>query len=57
DHCIEMIRLNITCDADVTMITWDWVQGRDIPYPPNFITRHQCRNYEKILDWADKHTV
>ncbi|KAG2028572.1 hypothetical protein BDR03DRAFT_822552, partial [Suillus americanus] len=50
-HCIEMIRLNIICDADVTMITWDWVQGRDIPYPPNFNTRHQCRNYEKILDW------
>jgi hypothetical protein len=56
DHCIEMIRQNIMCNADVTMITWDWVEGHDIPYP-NFNTRHQCRNYEKILDWADTHAV
>ncbi|KAG1883827.1 hypothetical protein F4604DRAFT_1516758, partial [Suillus subluteus] len=51
DHCIEMIRQNIMCNADVKMITWDWVQGLDTPYP-NFNTRHQCRNFEKILDWA-----
>ncbi|KAG1813504.1 uncharacterized protein BJ212DRAFT_1365333 [Suillus subaureus] len=51
-----MIRQNIMCNADVTMITWDWVEGHDIPYP-NFNNRHQCRNYEKILDWADKHAV
>ncbi|KAG1856641.1 hypothetical protein DFJ58DRAFT_784249 [Suillus subalutaceus] len=56
DHCIEMIRQNIMCNADVTMITWDWVQEHKIPYP-NFNTRHQCRNYEKILDWAVKHAV
>ncbi|KAG1813507.1 uncharacterized protein BJ212DRAFT_394744 [Suillus subaureus] len=51
DHCIEMIRQNIMCNADVTMITWDWVQGLETTYP-NFNTRHQCRNFEKILDWA-----
>ncbi|KAG2346599.1 hypothetical protein BDR05DRAFT_959527 [Suillus weaverae] len=56
DHCIEMIRQNIMCNADVTMITWDWVQRHSFPYP-NFNTRHQCRNYEKILDWAVKHAV
>jgi hypothetical protein len=51
DHCIEMIRQTIMCNADVTMITWDWVQGLKTPYP-NFNTRHQCRNFQKILDWA-----
>ncbi|KAG0704005.1 hypothetical protein DFH29DRAFT_802565 [Suillus ampliporus] len=56
DHCIEMIRQNIMCNADVTMITWDWVEGHKHPYP-NFNTRHQCRNYEKILDWASNHAV
>ncbi|KAG2127965.1 hypothetical protein DEU56DRAFT_915576 [Suillus clintonianus] len=56
DHCIEMIRQTIMCNADVTMITWDWVQGHKIPYP-NFNTRHQCRDYEKILDWASMHAV
>ncbi|KAG0697876.1 hypothetical protein DFH29DRAFT_944379, partial [Suillus ampliporus] len=56
DHCIEMIRQNIMCNADVTMITWDWVERHRIPYP-NFNTRHQCRNFEKILDWAVEHAV
>ncbi|KAG1730985.1 uncharacterized protein EDB91DRAFT_1155917 [Suillus paluster] len=56
DHCLEMIRQTIMCNVDVTMITWDWVAGHKVPYP-NFNTRHQCRNYEKILDWADKHAV
>ncbi|KAG1805896.1 hypothetical protein EV424DRAFT_259818 [Suillus variegatus] len=47
---------NLMCNADVTTITWDWVKGHNIPYP-NFNTRHQCRNYEKILDWAVEHAV
>ncbi|KAG2127970.1 hypothetical protein DEU56DRAFT_819681 [Suillus clintonianus] len=56
DHCLEMIRQNIMCNADVTMITWDWVQGHKIPYP-NFNTRHQCRNFEKIMDWHVEHAI
>jgi hypothetical protein len=56
DHCIEMIRQNIMCNVDVMMITWDWVQEHDTPYP-NFNTRHQCRNYDKILDWAVEHAI
>ncbi|KAG1718418.1 uncharacterized protein EDB91DRAFT_1297460, partial [Suillus paluster] len=46
DHCIEMMRQNIMCNADVTMITWDWVEGHKSPYP-NFNTRHQCRNLKR----------
>lgn len=56
DHCIEMLRENTMCNADVTMITWDWVQGYKIPYP-NFNTRHQCRDFEKVLDWTVEHAV
>jgi hypothetical protein len=56
DHCIEMIRQNIMCNADVTMITWYWVQGHRVPYP-NFNTRHRCRNFEKIIDWSVEHAI
>ncbi|KAG1849996.1 hypothetical protein F4604DRAFT_1521403, partial [Suillus subluteus] len=53
-----MIKQNIIYSADVTMITWDWDQGHGVPYL-NFNTHrsHQCRNYEKILDWAVKYAV
>ncbi|KAJ8586434.1 hypothetical protein M405DRAFT_795536 [Rhizopogon salebrosus TDB-379] len=56
DHCIETIRQNIMCNADVTMVTWNWVENHKHPYP-NFNTRHQCRNFEKILDWAVDHAI
>ncbi|KAH7904333.1 hypothetical protein BJ138DRAFT_1166726 [Hygrophoropsis aurantiaca] len=56
DHCVEMLRQNVMCSADVTMITWDWVKDHTSPYP-NFNNRHQCRNFEKILDWTTEHAV
>lgn len=56
DHCIEMLRQNIMCKADTTMITWYWVQGYDSPQA-NFNTRHRCRNFEKIMDWSTEHAI
>ncbi|KDR76723.1 hypothetical protein GALMADRAFT_33089, partial [Galerina marginata CBS 339.88] len=51
DHCVEILRQNLMCSADGGMITFEWVRGMDIPYP-DFNTRHQCRNFEKILAWV-----
>ncbi|KAG1733895.1 uncharacterized protein EDB91DRAFT_1238504 [Suillus paluster] len=56
DHCIEMLRQNIMCRGDVAMLTYDWVEGSLDPLP-NFNVPHQCRNFEKILDWVDEHRV
>ncbi|KAG1813508.1 uncharacterized protein BJ212DRAFT_1482419 [Suillus subaureus] len=56
DHCIEMIRQNIMCRSDVTMLTYDWVEGVEDPFP-NFNIPHRCRNFEKVLDWVDGHRV
>jgi hypothetical protein len=56
DHCIEMLRQFTMCASDVTMITHDWVEGKDTPVP-DFNVHHQCRNFEKVLDWVDEHRV
>ncbi|KAJ8593953.1 hypothetical protein M405DRAFT_761243 [Rhizopogon salebrosus TDB-379] len=56
DHCIEMLRQNIMCRSDGTMITYDWMKGRNNPFP-NFNVPHQCRNFDKILDWVDEHRI
>jgi hypothetical protein len=32
------------------------VEGVEAPFP-NFNVLHQCRNFEKILDWVDEHRV
>ncbi|KIK38300.1 hypothetical protein CY34DRAFT_809476 [Suillus luteus UH-Slu-Lm8-n1] len=56
DHCIEMLRQNIMCRGDVTMLTYDWVEGVKDPFP-NFDIPHRCRNFEKVLNWVDDHQV
>ncbi|KAG0700057.1 hypothetical protein DFH29DRAFT_808109, partial [Suillus ampliporus] len=56
DHCIEMLRQIIMCRGDVAMLTYDWIKGFKDPFP-NFNVRHQCRNFEKVLDWVDEHRV
>lgn len=44
------------CRSDATMLTYDWVEG--LPNPvPDLSSLHQCRNFEKILDWVDEHRV
>ncbi|KAJ6597467.1 hypothetical protein DFH09DRAFT_972116 [Mycena vulgaris] len=56
DHCVELIRQNLMCIADTGVITYEWVDGWDLPYP-DFNTAHQCRNYDKVLEWAYSQSV
>ncbi|KAG1724443.1 uncharacterized protein EDB91DRAFT_1062841, partial [Suillus paluster] len=55
DHCIELLRQNILCHSDVVTISYDW--ERSGAFPPSFNVRHQCKDFEKILDWVDEHRV
>ncbi|KAG2365829.1 hypothetical protein BDR07DRAFT_1397833 [Suillus spraguei] len=56
DHCIEMLRQFTMCSSDVSMLTYDWVEGRRGPFA-DFNVHHECRNFEKVLNWADEHRV
>ena len=39
------------CNADVSVITFDWVKGEERPRP-HYSNPRKCRNYEDILQWA-----
>ncbi|KDR73859.1 hypothetical protein GALMADRAFT_71587, partial [Galerina marginata CBS 339.88] len=56
DHCVEILRQDLMCSADVGMITFEWVKGHSHPYP-DFNTQHKCRNFEKILAWEIDNAV
>lgn len=56
DHCIEMLRQVLMCNADVGPITFDWVAGLDVPFP-NFSTLHKCRDVDKVYEWYDEHAI
>ncbi|OKL64633.1 hypothetical protein UA08_00947 [Talaromyces atroroseus] len=56
DHCIDILRQNIMCTGDTSVITHNWVQGYQFPYP-NFNTQHKCRNFDKIVEWEKEHQI
>ncbi|KAJ5761269.1 hypothetical protein N7520_008425 [Penicillium odoratum] len=47
EHCIETLRQMLMCHGDISLLTYNWVAGRDMPYP-NFNTIHTCKKWEKI---------
>jgi len=52
-HCIDTIREFIMCKADMTPIILVPPKKSGAPVPvPEFRTRHMCRDYEKLRDWA-----
>lgn len=56
DHCVDMLRQHVLCNADVGLVTYDWVKGYDTPYP-DFSNWHRCRNVEKIWEWNEENSV
>ena len=44
------------CDADVGLIPMYWVKHHDHPYP-DFSTKHKCRDYGRVWQWADENQV
>ncbi|KAJ5465847.1 hypothetical protein N7530_009634 [Penicillium desertorum] len=53
DHCIDSIRQNLICNADLSLMTFHWVDD-DMAPKPSFRRTHECVNWEKIQEWASK---
>jgi len=56
DHCIEMLRQVLMCNADLHVIVYDWVAEVDYPWA-DFGTNYQCRDYQKVYDWGKENSV
>jgi hypothetical protein len=56
DHCLEVLRLNIQCQADIGVFTLYMVEGDPLAWP-RLNSNHQCRNFDRIREWALDHSV
>ncbi|KAF2111194.1 hypothetical protein BDV96DRAFT_650300 [Lophiotrema nucula] len=56
DHCADMLRQKLMCDADATLITYNWVKRHRSPHP-NFNVQHTCNNYDALLERSQNHRV
>jgi hypothetical protein len=47
------------CTADVGLLGQVWYQppGKDPQAFVDFNTKHKCRNFEDIREWAEKHQL
>ncbi|KAF2737917.1 hypothetical protein EJ04DRAFT_430058, partial [Polyplosphaeria fusca] len=51
DHCVDMLRQHIMCNADQGLVLNYWVEGRDHRHV-DFNTAHKCRNFDAAYEWA-----
>lgn len=50
DHCVESIRQSLTCNADTTAITYEWIPQGILQ--PQLGVLHSCRDFDAIREWA-----
>ncbi|KAF3479414.1 uncharacterized protein GIQ15_06390 [Arthroderma uncinatum] len=55
EHCLDMLRQQIMCTADTGVFGQWFVRGIG-PFV-DFNTKHKCKNFEQIRDWAKKAQV
>jgi len=56
DHCADMLRQKLMCDADPTVITYNWLKKHKSPHP-NFNVQHKCRDWDLLVDTAEANRV
>lgn len=56
DHCVDILRQKLMCDADPGLITYIWLKNHYNPHP-NFNVEHKCRSYDKLLAASAKYGV
>ncbi|KAH8815450.1 hypothetical protein F5884DRAFT_178817 [Xylogone sp. PMI_703] len=56
DHCLEILRMNVQCNSDIGLYTFDMLPGSSTPWP-QLNTQHTCRNFDAIKEWATEHSV
>lgn len=56
DHCLEILRLNVQCNADIGLFTFNTLPGEPLPWP-ELNTQHTCRNFDAVREWAMEHSV
>ncbi|KAL1391344.1 hypothetical protein HDK64DRAFT_325233 [Phyllosticta capitalensis] len=56
-HCIEALRLKLMCEADVGVLPFYEKTGPDGKIEPDYESKHVCRSFDKVREWAVHHKV
>lgn len=56
DHCIEVLRQNIQCNADIGLFTFYMIPDDPLAWP-ELNSKHVCRNFDGVRKWALDNSV
>ncbi|KAI0554325.1 hypothetical protein F4679DRAFT_597392 [Xylaria curta] len=57
DHCIEALRLQLMCNADLTPLLIELDESSEFGQKADFNVHHKCRNWDKITEWQYANSV
>lgn len=55
-HCTDMLMQHLLCTADTGMITYEWVEDNEHPFP-DFGVMRECRGWRQLVEWRDEKAV
>lgn len=56
NHCLGTILENLMCHADVDIVTFNWRESQDDPFP-DFEIRKQCRDFDAVVEWQRENQI
>jgi Mycotoxin biosynthesis protein UstYa len=51
DHCLDMLRQTVMCQADTQVLTMKWRTDSRVP-TANWTAPHRCLNWNQVEEWA-----
>jgi hypothetical protein len=55
-HCLHILLQTLSCDFSADMITHNWMETQDYPFP-DFAINKKCKDHSKILEWQTKERI
>ena len=55
-HCSYILLENLMCNANVDLITFNWMETQERPFP-DFNINHQCRDFDTVVRWQEENAV
>ncbi|KAI1501134.1 hypothetical protein F5X99DRAFT_409448 [Biscogniauxia marginata] len=56
DHCVEILRMQLQCTAEMTPILTEDLPGHEFP-AADFNVVHKCKNFEELYAWTKENVL
>ncbi|KAK8069604.1 hypothetical protein PG994_006220 [Apiospora phragmitis] len=56
DHCVEILRMQLQCTAEMTPILTEDIPGHEFP-ALDFNVIHKCKNFQDLVAWTKENVL